>query len=162
MPGSNGKNSPSGILESLDIEITDKTETGFTAVVAAYRNDVTREADLVEEVLRIYGFNNIELEETSSASYLAEFDEYEPYRVRQQMTNFLAGKGYHEILTNSLVHPDYESKIKIGQGKGIEIINKSSEELAFMKTSPVHSGLEILRHNVNRLLVAAPATGASI
>ncbi|MEQ9232016.1 MAG: phenylalanine--tRNA ligase subunit beta [Cyclobacteriaceae bacterium] len=138
------------ILESLDIKCEKVTETGFTAVVAAYRNDVTREADLVEEVLRIYGFNNIELEETAGASYLAEFDEYEPYRVRQHLTNFLAGKGYNEILTNSIVHPDYESKVKVNAAQGVEIINKSSEDLAFMKTSPVHSGLEVVRHNINR------------
>ncbi len=138
------------ILESLDIKCEKVTETGFTAVVAAYRNDVTREADLVEEVLRIYGFNNIELEETAGASYLAEFDEYEPYRVRQHLTNFLAGKGYHEILTNSIVHPDYESEVKVNAAQGVEIINKSSEDLAFMKTSPVHSGLEVVRHNINR------------
>lgn len=138
------------ILESLDILCEKVDEKGFTAIVPAYRNDVTREADLVEEVLRIYGFNNIELEETSGTSYLAEFNEYEPYRVRQQLTNFLAGKGYHEILTNSIVHPDYESKVKVNKAVGIEIVNKSSEDLAFMKTTPVHSGLEVIRHNINR------------
>ncbi len=138
------------ILESLDIKCESVTEEGFMAIVASYRNDVTREADLVEEVLRIYGFNNIELDEKSGTSYLAEFNEYEPYRVRQQLTNFLAGAGYHEILTNSIVHPEYEGKLKVNDATGVEIINKSSEELAFMKTTPVHSGLEVLRHNFNR------------
>lgn len=137
-------------LQILDIQCEEVTEEGFKAVVPAYRNDVTREADLVEEVLRIYGFNNIDLEETSGTSYLAEFDEYEPYRVRQQLTNFLAGAGYHEILTNSIVHPDYSSKLAVNEKEGVEVLNKSSEELAFMKTSPVHSGLEVVRHNLNR------------
>ena len=138
------------ILESLEIEIKEKTKDGFTAVVPSFRNDVTREADLVEEVLRIYGFNNIELDEHSTASYLAEFNEFEPYRVRQQLTNFLAGKGYNEILTNSIVHPNYQSKMKVNDSEPVEILNKSSEDLAFMKTSPVHSGLEVIRHNFNR------------
>ena len=138
------------ILESLEIEVSNKTEEGFTAIVPSFRNDVTREADLVEEVLRIYGFNNIELDEYSGASYLAEFNEFEPYRVRQQLTNFLAGKGYNEILTNSIVHPNYQSKMKVNDAEPIEILNKSSEDLAFMKTSPVHSGLEVIRHNLNR------------
>ena len=137
-------------LESLDISCKNKTEKGFTAVVPPYRNDVTREADLVEEVLRIYGFNNIEIEETSSTSFLAESNEFEPYRVRNQLTHFLAGKGYHEILTNSIVHPDYTSKIKVNETRAVEIFNKSSKELAVMKTSPVHSGLEVIRHNLNR------------
>lgn len=139
-----------GILESLDIACLDVSESGFKAVIPPYRNDVTRKADVVEEVLRIYGFNNIELEETSGTSYLAEYDEYEPYRVRQQLTHFLAGKGYHEILTNSIVHPDYSGKLKVNENEAVEILNKSSEELAYMKTSPVHSGLEVMRHNVNR------------
>ncbi|MCP4460278.1 MAG: phenylalanine--tRNA ligase subunit beta [Cytophagales bacterium] len=138
------------ILQSLEIEITKQSVEGFTAGVPSFRNDVTREADLVEEVLRIYGFNNIELEEHSNANYLAEFNEFEPYRVRQQLTNFLAGSGYHEILTNSIVHPDYGSKARVNDREAIEILNKSSEDLALMKTSPVHSGLEVIRHNINR------------
>ena len=138
------------ILESLEIEIKEKTKEGFTAIVPSFRNDVIREADLVEEVLRIYGFNNIELDEHSAASYLAEFNEFEPYRVRRQLTNVLAGQGYNEILTNSIVHPGYQSKMKVSDAEPIEILNKSSEDLAFMKTSPVHSGLEVIRHNINR------------
>jgi phenylalanyl-tRNA synthetase beta chain len=138
------------ILESLDIVCKDVSSTGFTAFVPSYRNDVTREADLVEEVLRIYGFNNIELDEYSSTSYLAEFAENEPYVIKRQLGHFLSGRGYHEILTNSLVHPDYSGKLKVNDLEAIEILNKSSEELAFMKTSPVHSGLEVLRHNLNR------------
>jgi phenylalanyl-tRNA synthetase beta chain len=138
------------ILESLDIVCVDVTETGFTAVVPSYRNDVTRQADLVEEVLRIYGFNNIELDDYSSTSYLAEFAENEPYVIKRQLGHFLSGRGYHEILTNSLVHPDYSGKLKVNDLEAIEILNKSSEELAFMKTSPVHAGLEVVRHNLNR------------
>jgi phenylalanyl-tRNA synthetase beta chain len=138
------------ILESLDIVCEEVTEIGFTAVVPSFRNDVTREADLVEEVLRIYGFNNIELDEHSSTPYLAEFAENEPYVIRRQLGHFLSGRGYHEILTNSLVHPDYAGKLKVNELEAIEILNKSSEELAFMKTSPVHSGLEVVRHNLNR------------
>lgn len=138
------------ILRLLDIEISEETDEGFIAIVPSFRNDVTREADLVEEVLRIYGFNNIELATHSTASYLAEFNEFEPYRIRQQLTHFLAGMGYHEILTNSIVHPDYQSKMKVNDAEGIEIFNKSSEDLAFMKMSPVHPGLEVIRHNINR------------
>lgn len=138
------------ILESLDIVCENITDIGFKAVVPPFRNDVTREADLVEEVLRIYGFNNIELDEYSSTSYLAEFAENEPYVIRRQLGHFLSGSGFHEILTNSLVHPDYAGKLKVNELEAIEILNKSSEELAFMKTSPVHSGLEVVRHNLNR------------
>lgn len=138
------------ILKSLDIEVSEYTNEGFTAVIPAFRNDVTQEADLVEEVLRIYGFDNIKLDDHSKASYLAECNEFEPYRMRKQLTHFLAGKGYNEIMTNSIVHPDYQSKVKIDHVKGIEILNKSSEDLTHMKTSPVHSALEVMHHNINR------------
>jgi len=73
------------ILNWLDIQTKDKKGEGFTAVVPAYRSDVTRPADLVEEVLRIYGFNDVELDEEFSADYLAEFNEHEPYRVQEDL-----------------------------------------------------------------------------
>jgi phenylalanyl-tRNA synthetase beta chain len=139
-----------GILKSLDIRVENETKEDFTAVVPAYRNDVTREADLVEEVLRIYGFNNIELDEFSSTNYLAEFDENEPYKVRERVSRMLAGKGFLEILTNSLVHPEHHVKAAVNDHRAVEIINKSSEELGFMKASPLYSALEVVRHNLNR------------
>ncbi len=137
------------ILNWLDIKTVNVTETGFKAIVPAYRSDVTRPADLVEEVLRIYGFNEIELDEEFSADYLAEFNEHEPYRVQEDLSRFLAGNGYSEILTNSLTSPQYRQKFPLG-GEAVEMLNPSSEELTIMKTSPVYTALESLAYNINR------------
>ncbi|HCX23030.1 MAG: phenylalanine--tRNA ligase subunit beta [Flammeovirgaceae bacterium] len=137
------------ILNNLDIETTNVTDSTFTATVPPFRSEVTREADLVEEVLRIYGFNNIPLEESFSAGYLASFDEKEPYKVQESLSLFLSGTGMSEIQTNSLTNPKYYQDLKLG-GEPIEILNKSSEDLGYMKTSPVYTALESVRHNVNR------------
>ena len=137
------------ILNSLDIETTNITDSSFTATVPLYRSEVTREADLVEEVLRIYGFNNIPLEELFSAGFLASFDEKEPYKIQENLSLYLSGLGMSEIQTNSLTNPKYYQDLKLG-GNPIEILNKSSEELGYMKTSPVYTALESVRHNINR------------
>ncbi|MFK7953342.1 MAG: phenylalanine--tRNA ligase subunit beta [Ekhidna sp.] len=137
------------ILNWLDIKTESISDSGFKAIVPAYRSEVTRPADLVEEVLRIYGFNEIALEEDFSTDYLAEFNEFEPYRVQEDLSKFLAGKGYNEILTNSLTNPDYYKKFPIG-GTPVEMLNPSSEELTIMKTSPLYTSLESIAHNINR------------
>ncbi|RED92818.1 phenylalanine--tRNA ligase subunit beta [Marinoscillum furvescens] len=137
------------ILNLLDIDTKDITDEGFVAVVPAFRSEVTREADLVEEVLRIYGFNNVPLEESLSAGHLASFSEKEPYKLQENLSLFLAGKGYSEIQTNSLTNPKYFEDLKLGQDP-VEILNKSSEELGYMKTSLLYTALESVRHNINR------------
>ena len=137
------------ILNWLDIETKNVTKTDFTAVVPPYRSDVTRPADLVEEVLRIYGFNEIELDEDFSSDYLAAFNEFEPYRVQEDLSKYLAGKGFSEILTNSLTNPNYKKKFPLG-GEPVEMLNPSSEDLTIMKTSPVYTALESVAYNINR------------
>ncbi len=137
------------ILNWLDIKTENVTETGFRAIVPAYRSDVTRPADLVEEVLRIYGFNEIELDTEFSTDYLAEFDEFEPYRVQEDLSKFLAGKGFSEILTNSLTSPDYFKKFPLGS-EPVPMLNPSSEDLAVLKTSPVYTALQSIAYNINR------------
>ncbi|MDE0472298.1 MAG: phenylalanine--tRNA ligase subunit beta [Ekhidna sp.] len=137
------------ILNWLEIKTKNVDNEGFVAVVPPYRSDVTRPADLVEEVLRIYGFNSIELNDSGSTDYLAEFNEYEPYRVQQDLSGYLAGKGYSEMLTNSLTNPDYRKEFPIG-GEAVEMLNPSSEDLTIMKTSPVYTALEAVAYNINR------------
>jgi len=137
------------ILNWLDIETRNVNDKGFLAVVPPYRSDVIRPADLVEEVLRIYGFNAVELDESDSTDYLATFNEYEPYEVREDLSRYLAGKGYSEILTNSLTNLYYKKKLSLG-GEAIGILNPSSEDLAIMKTSPVYTALEAVAYNINR------------
>ncbi|MEO9869966.1 phenylalanine--tRNA ligase subunit beta [Ekhidna sp.] len=136
-------------LNWLDIRTESISKSSFRAIVPAYRSDVTRPADLVEEVLRIYGFNEVELDEEFSADYLAEFNEFEPYRVQEDISRFLSGRGYSEILTNSLTNPKYHEKFPLG-GEPVKMLNPSSEELMIMKTSPVYTALESVAYNINR------------
>ena len=137
------------ILNLLDIQTETIDDASFTAIVPPYRSEVTREADLVEEVLRIYGFNNIPLEETLSAGYLSSFSEEEPYKLQEDLSTYLAGKGFSEIQTNSLTNPKYYKDLGLG-GEPVEVLNKSSEDLGYMKTSLLYTALESVRHNINR------------
>ncbi len=137
------------ILNWLEIETKEVTRQGFIAVVPPYRSDVTRPADLVEEVLRIYGFNAIDLDEEFSTDYIAEFHEFESYQIQGDLSKYLAGKGYSEILTNSLTNPIYREKFPLG-GEPVVMLNPSSEELTMLKTSPVYTALESLAYNINR------------
>ncbi len=137
------------ILHLLDIESVEIDEANFEAIVPSYRSEVTREADLVEEVLRIYGFNNIPMSDTLSTGYLSSFNEKEPYKIQERLSYYLSGRGFSEIQTNSLTNPDYHKKLGLG-GEAIEILNKSSEDLGYMKTSLLYTALESVRHNINR------------
>jgi phenylalanyl-tRNA synthetase beta chain len=138
------------ILNSLDITTSTVTEHSFTATIPAYRTDVTREADLVEEVLRIFGINNIDVDEHFSAGYLSEFNEIEPYKMQEKLSHLLSGKGYQEIITNSLTNHKYENDLKLGDLDLVQIINKSSEDLGILKPTPIYTSLESVRFNLNR------------
>ncbi len=138
------------ILESLDIKCSDISNETFKATVPAYRSEVTREADLVEEVLRIYGFNNIEIDESFSTGYLAGFEKYEPYKVQEDISKFLIGKGFYEILTNSITNQKYHEDLSLEDNEVVVLLNRSSEDLGIMKGTSVYSALESVRFNINR------------
>ena len=84
-------------LTLLDIQISDQTEQGFTVTVPPYRVDVQREADIIEEIARMYGFDQIEPGETLGASYLAEFPERDADKLRFQVSQMLAAQGFSEM-----------------------------------------------------------------
>jgi phenylalanyl-tRNA synthetase beta chain len=139
------------ILEALDISITDKHDTGFTVSVPPYRVDVTQEADVVEEILRIYGFNNIELSEIAGTDYLAEFPEKDINKFKRTLSSLLVGNGFYEILTNSLTNAAYQQKHNLSfSGSPIEILNKLSEEQGILRQTMLFTGLEVCGYNINR------------
>ncbi len=109
-----GKNIPReeiiSILERLDIQIINKDENTFTVSVPPYRVDVSQEADIAEEILRIYGFNNIELAETASADYLASFPAKDLNKYKRTIGELLVSNGFYEIWTNSLTNYAYQQK----------------------------------------------------
>ena len=139
------------ILNLLDIEVNHETEEGFTASVPPYRVDVLREADVIEEILRIYGFNNVELPEHVQSDFLAEFPARDKDKIQKTATELLVSNGYYEILTNSLTKPGYAERAEDLDAKySVEILNKLSEDLGVLRQSMLYSGLEVALHNINR------------
>lgn len=139
------------ILERLDIAVTSESPDGFTVSVPPYRVDVEQEADVVEEILRIYGFNNIELSESTGADYLADFPEQDVNTYRRRIGEMLAANGFFEILTNSLTNAAYHQKHNLDfGGKPVEILNKLSEEQGILRQTMLFTGLEALAYNLKR------------
>ena len=139
------------ILESLDIAITEKREDSFTVSVPPYRVDVTQEADVVEEVLRIYGFNKIEFSEIAGTDFLASFPEKDTNKFKRTLGSLLVGNGFYEILTNSLTNAAYQQKHSLKfSGEPVEMLNKLSEEQGILRQTTLFTGLEVCAYNINR------------
>lgn len=140
-----------GILESLDIRITDETEAGFTAVVPPYRVDVQREADVIEEILRIYGFGQVELSDALSSDYLSDFPVNDPEKLKLRVAELLVGNGFNEMINNSLTKPEYQAVLGESlPGNPVKILNYLSEDLSVMRQTLLFSGLEVIAYNSNR------------
>lgn len=139
------------ILEALDISIVHKDDKSFTVSVPPYRVDVIQEADVVEEILRIYGFNNIELSEIAGTDYLAEFPDKDINKFKRALGAMLVGNGFYEILTNSLTNAAYQQKHGLTfSGSPVEILNKLSEEQGILRQTMLFTGLEVCGYNINR------------
>ncbi len=138
------------ILASLDIKVTSMTETGLGLVIPSYRVDVQREIDVIEEILRVYGYNSIGFQEKVSAT-IASSSRTEEYKIQNIIANQLCSQGFHEMMANSLTTPDY-SKLsdKINESETVKIINPLSNDLSVMRQSLLFSGLEAISFNINR------------
>ncbi|TBN04353.1 phenylalanine--tRNA ligase subunit beta [Hyunsoonleella flava] len=138
------------ILTSLDIKVNNVTETGLGLTVPAFRNDVLREADVIEEILRVYGYNNINISNKLNAS-ISSMSRFEDFKVQNTIGNQLAGQGFFEILSNSLTTPDYSDlSEQLKTDHNIEMLNPLSNELSVLRQSLVFSGLEAISYNINR------------
>lgn len=138
------------ILEGLGITIERQVANEWLLAVPPYKVDVTREADVIEEILRIYGFNNVVLRPHNSASFLSPFPNPDPEVVRQKVASLLSGQGFSEIITNSLTNSQYFEKADAPDEKLVRILNYNSQDLNVMRPALLHSGLEVVRHNLNR------------
>jgi phenylalanyl-tRNA synthetase beta chain len=139
------------ILENLEINIVQKEVEAFTVSVPPYRVDVMQEADVVEEILRIYGFNKIELTEIAGTDYLAEFPEKDINKFKRTLSAQLVGNGFYEILTNSLTNVAYQQKHNLTfNGTPVEMLNKLSEEQGILRQTMLFTGLEVCAYNINR------------
>ncbi|MBD2751536.1 phenylalanine--tRNA ligase subunit beta [Spirosoma validum] len=139
------------ILNALDIQAEELTPDGFLAIVPPYRVDVTREADVIEEILRIYGLDNVPLSVTLAADSLSEFPKTDPDQWQSRVGQLLAANGFYEILTLSLTRPGYHDAIRPSlTGDDVTLLNPLSEELSVMRQSLLFSSLETLIYNANR------------
>jgi phenylalanyl-tRNA synthetase beta chain len=139
------------ILGRLDIAVTEVRADGYAVSVPPYRVDVVQEADIIEEILRIYGFNNIELSHTVKTDFLAEFPPKNIDRYKRSIGELLVSNGFYEIWTNSLTNESYQQKHQLTfEGETIEILNKLSEEQGVLRQSMLFTGLEVCAYNINR------------
>lgn len=139
------------ILTLLDIEVTENTETDFVAMVPPYRVDVQREADIIEEILRIYGLNNIETGDCLSSTFLSQFPEKDADNIQKETTRILAGAGFNEIVTNSLTREGYSKDCEsIDEEQNVHILNYLSEDLTVMRQNLLFHGLEVIDRNIKR------------
>ena len=133
------------ILTSLDFKINNITETGLGITVPSYRYDVTRECDVVEEILRIYGFNEINLSNKLSIS-LNTIDQNKHFKTESIISSYLNSLGFNEIMNNSLTN----NELDIEKRKSVKIINSISSDVSQLRTSLLESSLKTLKYNLNR------------
>ncbi|MFH6604146.1 phenylalanine--tRNA ligase subunit beta [Maribacter algicola] len=138
------------ILASLEIKVKNVTESGMGLVVPSYRVDVRRQADVIEEILRVYGYNNIAFGTKLNAS-IATVSRFEDHKVQNVIGNLLASWGFYEILTNSLTSANHSAlKKDLFDEQGIKMLNPLSSDLSVMRESMLFTGLEVVSYNINR------------
>ncbi|MCB2195522.1 MAG: phenylalanine--tRNA ligase subunit beta [Bacteroidetes bacterium] len=144
------KDQVKSILASLDIKIIQEDDEKFSLEVPTYRVDVQREADVIEEVLRIYGYNNVEISEhvNSSLSYSQKPDKEQ---IQNTISDILSANGFHEIMCNSLTKADYYNGLeKYSPDNLVKIYNPLSNDLNVMRQTLLFGGLESVMYNRNR------------
>ena len=145
-----GHNTIEKILEGLNYQFINKTENGALVAAPTYMVDVTRECDVVEEILRIYGYNNIELPQNLRMS-VNPSAQPEPEAIRNAISNWLAANGFTETMNNSLTKEDYYTKLETYPAERcVHIVNPLSSDLNVMRQTLLLSGLEVVAYNLNR------------
>jgi len=145
-----GKETIEKILEGLNYQWIERKENGAVVAAPTYMVDVYRECDVVEEVLRIYGYNNVDLPESLRMS-VNPSPSPDPEAIRNQMSNFLSSCGFTEIMNNSLTREDYYKGLKTFPVENcVNIVNPLSQELNVMRQSLILGGLEVVAYNINR------------
>ena len=138
------------ILTALQYKFLQKRPGGALVASPSYMVDVTRECDVVEEILRIYGYNNIELPASLRMS-VAATPSPEPEAVRNQISNFLAANGFVETMNNSLTKEDYYRELQTFPAEAcVRLVNPLSSDLNVMRQTLLLNGLEVIAYNLNR------------
>ncbi len=138
------------ILASLEIKLNNHTESGLNLTIPAYRVDVTREVDVIEEVLRVYGYNNVDFSEKLNMSITSSVEQKNEH-IQSTLTTQLISQGFYETMANSLTKPDYsEMSDQINTDANVTILNPLSQDLSVLRQSLLFSGLETILFNINR------------
>ena len=137
------------ILASLEIKINSETEGGLGLTIPSYRVDVQREADVIEEILRVYGYNNIEFSHKLNTSI--SFDTNNKTKIENSAANQLTAQGFNETMANSLTKAEYTNlSDDLNEAHTVAILNPLSSDLKVMRQSLLFSGLESVSYNINR------------
>ncbi len=136
------------ILQHLEIKIEQEEGDTLQLLVPAFKTDVKREADIVEEVIRILGYNSFTLPKTlkSSLSFSPKVD---AHKIENLVANMLSGAGFNEIWTNSVTQSNFEEDESLKQQQ-VKLQNSQTAELDSLRTSMLYSGLEVIAYNQNR------------
>ena len=138
------------ILVSLDIKVNSVTDSGLGLTIPAYRVDVQREIDVIEEILRVYGYNNIKFSNKVNAT-VANSPRTEDYKIQNVVATQLNSQGFHEMMANSLTTANYiQLSDLLKEEHNVTMLNPLSSDLATMRQSLLFSGLEAISYNINR------------
>ena len=150
-----GKNIPSNIVKSivssLEMKIVRETDKGLSLLVPSYRVDVQRPCDVVEDILRIYGYNNVEMPLSMKSSLSVEGEEDKSVKLQNLVSEQLVGCGFNEILNNSLTASAYYDGLESFKSDNlVRVMNPLSNDLNVLRSTLLFGGLESLQYNVNR------------
>jgi len=137
------------ILESLEIRVVEEDEQGMVLRVPPYRVDVQREADVIEEILRIYGFNRVEIT-NGLRSTLSSTSKPDKELVVNMCSDLLSANGFFEMKSNSLTPSSYYDKDESRDPSAVRLFNPLSQDLALMRQNLLYGGLEAIAYNINR------------
>jgi phenylalanyl-tRNA synthetase beta chain len=138
------------ILVSLDIKVNSVSDSGLGLTIPAYRVDVQREIDVIEEILRVYGYNNIKFSNKVNAT-VANSPRTEDYKIQNVVASQLNSQGFHEMMANSLTTANYvQLSEMLKEEHNVTMLNPLSSDLSTMRQSLLFSGLEAISYNINR------------
>ena len=138
------------ILASLEIKVNSVSDAGLGLTIPAYRVDVQREIDVIEEILRVYGYNNIKFSDKLNAT-VSNAPRTEDYKVQNIIATQLNSQGFNEMMANSLTTSSYvQLSEMLKEEHNVVMLNPLSNDLAAMRQSLLFSGLEAISYNINR------------
>ncbi len=143
-----GKETIKSIVKSLEMKIEKETEEGLSLVVPAYRVDVQRPCDVVEDILRVYGYNNVEIPTSINSSLSVKGDEDQSHKMQNLIGEQLVGQGFHEILNNSLHKGAYYDGLESYKAENaVRLMNPLSQDLNVLRQTLLFGGLESIARN---------------